>query len=307
MTEDFSRAAQEPGLSPGKAGGTPDLRSPVWITGTGGLIGSHLARLAAEFAPGCRVIPLTRAELDLTDFAAARERFRRDAPQLVVHCAALSRSPVCQADPALARRLNVEVTAALAELAVAIPLVFFSTDLVFDGCRGGYVETDAVNPLSVYAETKVEAERVVLANPRHTVIRTTLNGGVSPTGDRGFNEELRRAWQAGRTTRLFTDEFRCPIAAAITARATWELALRSQPGLYHLAGSQRLSRWEIGQLVAARCSELSPRLEPGSLKDYQGAPRPADTSLNCAKAQAWLSFDLPGLAGWLAARPRELF
>lgn len=285
----------------------PETPSPVWVTGAGGLIGSYLVRLAGEFAPGCRVIPLTRAELDLTDFAAVRERFRREAPQVIIHCAALSRSPVCQAEPALARQLNVEVTAALAEMAAEVSLVFFSTDLVFDGRQGNYVETDAVNPLSVYAETKVAAERVVLANPRHTIIRTTLNGGASPTGDRGFNEEMRRAWQAGRVMRLFTDEFRCPLAAAVTARATWELALSGEPGIFHLAGSQRLSRWEIGQLLAARCPELHPQLEPGSLKDYHGAPRPADTSFNCAKLQARLSFPLPGLPDWLAAHPQEPF
>lgn len=281
--------------------------APVWITGAGGLIGSHLVRLAGEFAPGLKVIPLTRTDLDLTDFVAVRDRFRRETPGLVIHCAALSRSPVCQADPALAHKLNVEVTAALAELAADVSFVFFSTDLVFDGRKGNYVETDAVNPLSVYAETKVAAERVVMANPKHTIVRTTLNGGVSPTGDRGFNEDTRRAWQAGRLTKFFTDEFRCPIAAPVTARATWELALSRSSGIYHLAGSQRLSRWEIGQLLAARWPQLHPKLEPGSLKDYQGAPRPADTSFNCAKLQLLLSFELPGLADWLAKHPEEIF
>ncbi len=147
----------------------------------------------------------------------------------------------------------------------------------------------------------------MLANPKHTVIRTSLNGGVSPTGDRGFNEEIRRAWQEGRTLNLFTDEFRSPIPASATARAVWELARLEQTGLIHIAGSQRLSRWEIGQLLAARWPQLKPKLEPGSLKDYRGAPRAPDTSLNCAKAQALLSFPLPGLRDYLAAHPDETF
>jgi dTDP-4-dehydrorhamnose reductase len=118
---------------------------------------------------------------------------------------------------------------------------------------------------------------------------------------------MRRTWQAGQTLRLFTDEFRSPIAAEKTARAVWELAARSQPGLYHLAGSERLSRWQIGQLLAARWPQLKPRIEPGSLKEYHGAPRAPDTSLNCAKAQQLLSFPLPGLTQWLAAHPDEAF
>jgi dTDP-4-dehydrorhamnose reductase len=279
----------------------------VWITGANGLIGSCLVQTAARFAPQHRLRGLTRADFDLTDMAAVRRAFAEDQPAQVIHCAALSKSPACQADPALARKLNVEVTAFLAELAAEIPFYFFSTDLVFDGKSGCYDESDAPGPLNVYAETKLAAERIVLANPRHTVIRTSLNGGCSPTGDRGFNEEMRRAWQAGRTLNLFVDEFRNPIPAAVTARAVWELVERDRPGLYHLAGAERLSRWEIGQLVAGRCPELNPRIKAGALKDYDGPPRPPDTSLNCARVQALLSFPLPKLSEWLKANPDEPF
>ena len=280
---------------------------PVWITGAGGLIGNYLAKTAPAYAPHFRIVPLTRTKLDLTDINAVQQAFAKQKPQLIIHCAALSKSPACQADPALAHKLNVEVTAHLALLAAEIPFFFFSSDLVFDGRRGNYAEIDPINPLSVYAETKTAAEKIVLANPLHTVIRTSLNGGISPTGDRGFNEEIRHAWQRQRTLRLFTDEFRCPIPAVATARAVWELVARSQPGLYHVAGSERLSRWEIGQLLAARWLQLNPKLEAASLKEYHGAPRPPDSSLNCAKVKKLLSFPLPVLTQWLAANPNEPF
>ena len=107
--------------------------------------------------------------------------------------------------------------------------------------------------------------------------------------------------------RLFTDEYRSPIAAEVTARAIWELAALKRPGLYHVAGSERLSRWQIGQLLAARWPQLNPRITLGSLKEYKGAPRAPDTSLNCAKAQKLLAFRLPGLAEWLSAHPDEPF
>ena len=279
----------------------------AWITGDGGLIGNYLVQTAPTWARGWKVVGVTHLELELTDFSAVRTAFNLQQPQLLIHCAALSQSPVCEANPDLARKLNVEVTRHLAELASAIPLIFFSTDLVFDGRQGNYVESDAVNPLSVYAETKVAAEQIVLRNPKHTVVRTSLNGGVSPSGERGFNEELRRAWLAGKKLNLFTDEFRCPIPAKVTARALWELIPKNQPGLYHLAGGERLSRWQIGQLIAARWPQLNPRINAGSLKDYQGAPRPPDTSLNCSRIQKLLSFPLPGLTEWLSANPDEPF
>jgi dTDP-4-dehydrorhamnose reductase len=283
------------------------FRPTAWITGAAGLIGNYLVQTAPQFAAGWQVRGLTRADLDLLDFGAVRKAFRAEQPQLVIHCAALSQSPACQKNPELARKLNVDVTTLLAEVASDIPLLFFSTDLVFDGRKGNYVETDTVNPLSIYAETKLAAERIVLRNPKHTVVRTSLNGGISPTGDRGFNEQLHQAFRHGQTLKLFTDEFRCPIPAVETARAVWELASMHRPGLYHVAGNERLSRWQIGQLIAARYSQLHPKLEAESLATYQDAPRSPDTSLDSSKAQQLLSFELPKLSQWLERHGNEVF
>jgi dTDP-4-dehydrorhamnose reductase len=286
---------------------SPQLKSLAWITGAVGLIGNHLLQLAPRYAPQFETVGLTRAHLDLLNFAAVRAAFHAQPPAAIIHCAAMSKSPECQAHPALAWKVNVDTTQVLAELAADIPFIFFSTDMVFDGQKGNYVESDPVHPLSVYAETKVAAEQIVLANPRHTVIRTSLNGGTSPTGDRGFNEQIRRAWQAGQTLNFFCDEFRSPIPAAATARAAWELLLKNQTGLFHVAGAERMSRAALGEALAVRWPQLQPKYHIGSLKEYRGAPRPPDTSLNCTKAQAQLSFALPGLTSWLSGNPEAVF
>jgi dTDP-4-dehydrorhamnose reductase len=203
--------------------------------------------------------------------------------------------------------VNVDTTARLTGLAADIPFVFFSTDLVFDGRKGNYSETDAVNPLHIYGETKAAAEQIILRNPHHTVVRTSLNGGVSRLGNRGFNEDLRLAWQAGRGVNLFTDEFRCPIFAGETARAVWELANQRRTGLFHIAGAEKLSRWQIGQLIAARWPQLNPKITPALAANFPGPPRALDTSLNITKVQKVLSTLLPGLTEWLAANPNEPF
>lgn len=271
----------------------------VWITGAAGLIGNYLVQTAPKFGPSWRVRALTRPELDLTDFAAVRRAFQKDLPQLVIHCAALAHTPTCEKNPELARQLNVEVVRVLAELAADIPFIFFSSDLVFDGSAGNYDESSRPNPLSVYAKTKLEAESIVLANPSHTVLRTSLNFGDSPAGNRAFNEQMRQAVERGETLKLFTDEFRCPIPAIETARVVWELAAQNAVGLYHVAGSERLSRWQIGELLVKHW-RLEPKIEPMSVRDFRGLPRSPDTSLNCAKVQKLLSFPLPRFGEWLA-------
>ena len=269
------------------------------------MIGNYLVQTAPQFAPSCLAHGLTRTQLDLLNFDAVRRAFRKDSPQLIIHCAALTHTPTCQKNPALAQKLNVDVTELLAELAADIPFILFSTDLVFDGRAGNYDESAPVCPLNVYAQTKAAAEEIVLANPGHTVVRTSLNFGVSPTGDRGFNEQLRNAFHRGEALTLFTDEFRCPIPAKVTAQAVWELVNQNCTGLFHVAGSERLSRYEIGRLIAARHPELNPKIKPESLNTHQGAPRSPDTSLNCSKAQSLLSFRLPALTEWLKANPGE--
>lgn len=268
----------------------------VWITGAGGLIGSYLLRNAPVPAKG-----LTRYDLDLLDFEAVRRHFKNDKPELILHCAGLTKTPECDKNPELASKLNVEATKCLVNLGVK--LVFFSTDLVFDGRSGSYKESDSPNPLSVYGVTKVDAEEVVLQNARNIVIRTSINGGVSPTGDRGFNEQMKIAWKQGRSLTLFVDEYRSPIAASETAKAVWSLALQEQGGIFHVAGNERLSRYDIGKLVADRHPELNPMIEQSSIKEYEGPPRPADTSLDCRKAEALIGWKLPKFSEWL---PRNL-
>ena len=226
-------------------------------------------------------------------------------PNLLIHCAALSRTKACEQDPEQAHRINVEATAHLAHLSKDIPFIFLSSGEVFDGKAGWYGETDEPNPINVYGQTKLEAEQAVLQNPRHTVVRIVLTAGTSETGDRSFVEDMCRTAKAGKDVTLYADEFRCPLPAGVIARVIWELVDRKQPGLYHLGGNERLSRWEIGETLLPWYPELNGRLITGSARSHVGGPRPADLSLRCDKIQSVLSFRIPGFREWLAERPHR--
>jgi dTDP-4-dehydrorhamnose reductase len=113
--------------------------------------------------------------------------------------------------------------------------------------------------------------------------------------------------QAGQGTTLFTDEFRCPIPAVETAQAVWDLAAKNCTGLYHVAGAEKLSRLQIGELLVKRWPEAAGKIKSGSAKDFPGPPRALDTSLDISKAQKVLATPLPGLGEWLAKNPGESF
>jgi len=272
------------------------------ITGSGGLIGQYLIRTAPRWAADWEVRGLTHADLDLTDLAKVEAAWSGIHPSAVIHCAAMSRTKDCEQRPDHARRVNVEATAHLATLSRHIPFIFLSSGEVFDGRNGWYRETDEAVPVNVYGTTKLEAEQTVLQNARHTVLRIVLTAGTSLNGDRSFVEDMCRLATSGREVTLYADEFRCPLPAGVIARAIWELLARERPGLYHLGGTERLSRWEIGQALLPWYPELEGRLVEGSARNHPGAARPADLSLNCDRIQQLLSFPLPGFRIWLKGR-----
>src|ERR1051325_4064543 len=164
---------------------TTRLQAPkAWITGAGGLIGNYLLSVGGGQKVPWELRPISRNDVDLLDFSSVERLFQIERPSLIIHCAAISKSPACEANPPMARQVNFKLTKFLSDLAADIKFLFFSTDQVFDGKKGNYIEADSKNPWSVYSETKALAEEAVLKNRGHTVIRTSLNGGISPTGDR---------------------------------------------------------------------------------------------------------------------------
>lgn len=278
------------------------MTSRAIVTGAAGLIGQYLVKTASRWAPDRDVQGLIHTELELTETSKVEARIHALKPDLLIHCAALSRTKACEQNPGEARRINVEVTEHLAQLSQDIPFIFLSSGEVFDGKTGWYSEADEPNPINVYGQTKLEAEQAVLQNPRHTVVRIVLTAGTSERGDRSFVEEMCRTAQAGKEVTLYADEFRCPLPAGVIARAIWELVDRKQPGLYHLGGSERLSRWEIGETLLPWYPELKGHLVKGSARNHVGSPRPSDLSLRCDKIQSLLSFPIPGFREWLAGR-----
>ena len=272
------------------------------ITGAAGLIGQYLVKTAPRWAPDWDVQGLTRADLDLANRRDVDRAWQSLNPTVVIHCAALSRTKDCEHNPAQARRINVEATAHLAQLSRNNPFIFLSSGEVFDGKTGWYSETDEASAINVYGQTKLEAEQTVLQNPGHTVVRIVLTAGTSETRNRSFVEDMCLAARAGKDVTLYADEFRCPLPAGVIARTIWELVDRRQPGLYHLGGSERLSRWEIGAALLPWYPELKDRLVAGSARSHVGGLRPPDLSLRCEKIQRLLSFRIPGFREWLKER-----
>ena len=291
----------------------------ILITGASGLLGASLVALARE--RGLDVAGLYHRHavnisgaisyaVDLTDASATRKIFDRLKPAIVIHCAAETNVDWCQEHPDDAFRMNVTASAGVAanSASTGARMIYVSTDSVFDGSRGNYAETDRPAPVNTYAQTKLQGEQSVLEmNPAATIVRLTLYGW-NAQNKLSLAEWILHELSQDRVVPGFTDIFFCPILANHAAGTLLDLAGRDLPGLYHLVGSERVSKYEFARRVARRFGFDLEKIAPAQAADAKmKAPRPRDVSLNTAKISAALGYAMPDVdAGLLEfARLRD--
>lgn len=243
---------------------------------------------------------------DLCPPGAAATFLDGAGPGLVLNAAALSRVGACEDDPALARRLNVEVPAEVAAWCASrdVRLLHVSTDLVFGSQApppGGFVEESETGPVSVYGETKAAGERAVLeACPGALVVRLPLLYGNSGGRGLGASDSLLEAVQRDARPPLFVDEFRTPLEVTAAAEALVELLLGEESGLLHVAGPDRVSRHGLGTAILEAMGlapeEAAAQVRPVGQADLAlRGERPADVTLDARRASGLLEMELPGI------------
>jgi len=269
----------------------------VLVTGAGGPLGGRLAARLQEAGldvtavwretPPPGGLPLFQA--DLTEPGAVDAALAATRPDAVVHAAVVGRADYCEEHPDLAFTVNVRLPERLARACreSGCRLVALSTDLVFDG-TGSFRGPEApARPLGAYGRTKRAGEEAVLAAcPAAAVARVALVVGRGHGARGTASESVAWALRAGRGVRLFTDEYRTPVDPESVATGVALLLRRGGTGLYHLGGPERLSRLELGVRAARALGLPTEGLEGAPQSSYTGRdPRPADTSLDSARAR----------------------
>jgi dTDP-4-dehydrorhamnose reductase len=235
--------------------------------------------------------------VDLTDGEEAERSLDHVRPDAIIHAAAISAADAVRLDPIGARAMNVDATGRIAEWCDrhGRRLVFTSTDLVFDGSRPWNREADPAEPLLAYGRTKREAEPAVLATPGGVVARICLLFGASRCGRPYFFDRAIDALRKGQPQSFFEDEYRTPLDLSTAADVLVRLAESDHSGLYHVAGRERVSRFELMRR-AATVLGLDPLLvRPNRRADANlPEPRPADVSLDTSKlVSAFPDLDRP--------------
>jgi dTDP-4-dehydrorhamnose reductase len=232
--------------------------------------------------------------VDLTDAGATASALAAADPEVILHAAAMSRVEEVRRDPARAHAVNVEATGRLAQWCAerSRRLVYTSSDLVFSGSRAWNREDDPAAPILAYGRTKRAAEPLVLAAPRDLVVRLSLLYGPTRSGRPAYYDNAVAALRRGEPQTFFEDEFRTPLDLTTAALALVRLAATEARGVVHVAGPERVSRFELMRRVAVALG-LDPALVRANRQNDVPTPesRPADVSLDCERLIALL----PGL------------
>jgi dTDP-4-dehydrorhamnose reductase len=229
--------------------------------------------------------------VDLTDPSATEPALSAVDPDVVVHVAAISAAEAVRRDPERGEAVNVVATERLAQWCArrGRRLVYTSTDLVFDGSKAWNREDDPAEPVIAYGRTKRAAEASVLEVPSGLVARASLLFGPSRCGRPSFFSRMIDALKLGQPQALFVDEFRTPLHLATAATLLVRLAESPITGLIHVAGTERLSRFELMRRTAAALGLDLALVLPNSRADVTGPdPRPADVSLDTSRLAALL-------------------
>ena len=269
---------------------------PLLVTGASGLLGWHLARIASAsrdvVAAGGRhapeLSPASCVQLDLTDTEATHAALDTYSPSAIIHCAAQSKPNDCEEDPEGSYAINVTASAHLAQAAADrnIPFAFTSTDLVFDGLDGNYDEIATPNPVNRYGQQKLEAEQAILSiYPGAAVCRCPLMYGIPSPHATSFLGFMLQALDNKEPCKLFSDEFRSVADVEDVAQGLLQAIDSGWSGLLHLGGPERVSRYDIGLILARHTGAASDLFTPLTQAELQmTAPRPPDVSLNSSKA-----------------------
>jgi len=244
-------------------------------------------------APGSR-------PLDIRDGEATARLVSSSKPDLVALPAANPYVDDCERHPEENRRINVEGTRNVARACAAAGarLLFFSTDYVFDGRKGSdYEEGDAPNPINEYGRQKLAAEGIVGGSSGgNLIVRSSAVYGWHEA-PKNFVLQILDRLKKGQTVKAATDILYNPTNADNLAQVCVRLADVGARGVYHVAGSERMSRFDFARHVAAAFGFDPGAVVPARSAEFgQPAARPALSSLSSARAARETGCELWGVA-----------
>ncbi len=250
------------------------------IYGANGQLGRDLKQV---FAPMGDCVGVDLPEVDIADLESARRAAQNAAPDVIINAAAYTNVDGAESDAETCWRVNADGARHVAEAAdrVGAPVLYVSTDYVFDGTKSTpYEPDDKPNPKGVYAESKAAGEQAVIeAASRWFIVRTAWLYGP---GGNNFVEKMLGLAQQRSELRVVEDETGSPTHSLDLAEVIKALVQTDAYGVYHGVNRGQCSRFEFARAIFDM-AELDVSVQPCKAAEFpSAAPRPAYSVLNPA-------------------------
>ena len=271
------------------------------ITGGSGLLGQYLnSTLSKKFnihttyknnSGNCKEFP--SSQIEILNQSKLQLIFDEVKPKIVIHAAAITNTVPQENQTAKDYfDTNVSGTKNIVLLCAKYnsKLVYISTDLVYAGYRGSFLNEDAkLIPASLYAETKLVGEmKVKETTDNYLILRTALLYGFGLNHSHCHFQLMYNKFKNNKPVKLFTDQFRTPISLNDASRIITDLAeMDLKNETINLGGLERVSRCELGEILCSLAGFDKNLIEEITMDDIHNFPRVEDVSLNINKLQSF--------------------
>lgn len=263
----------------------------IVVTGASGMLGRDVVAVAD--AVHHEVTALSRHDLDITDYDAVVETFKRELPALVINCAAWTDVDGAEAHEEEAFAVNADGAGNVAAAAAAVDarIIHISTDYVFNGAKSDpYSEDDPTAAIGAYGRTKLAGEeQVALNNPRHLIVRTSWLYG---THGKNFVETMLSLAERQSEILVVADQFGCPTWSYELAQALIELADYGRTGVMHICGDGVTTWYEFAREIFRQSRTEVTVLSGVTAMLDRPAPRPSNSAMVSVRE------DAPRLRRW---------
>lgn len=279
----------------------------ILITGSNGLLGQKIIQQLLK--RGITFLATSNGEnrnsncpdtayqtMDITNLEEVLKVVSSFLPSHIIHTAAMTNVDACELNPEMCELVNVVGSSNVFQAAKKYNAhcQLLSTDFVFDGEKGNYAEDDAVNPLSIYAASKVKAENEILASAytNYSIVRTIIVYGTAINLSRtNIFLWAKDALPKGEVMNIVDDQFRAPTWADDLAWGCIRICELNQTGVFHLSGPTTYSIFEIVERIAKYYGLPTDKLNKISSSTLsQPAKRPPKTGFNLTKAKNLLGY-----------------
>jgi dTDP-4-dehydrorhamnose reductase len=277
----------------------------ILLTGKDGQVGFALHKKLASLG---EVIATNRDMLDLSDPQAIRIFIDQTKPDIIINPAAYTKVDQAENEPELTFQINAVAPQVLTDKSseLDIPIIHFSTDYVFDGLKHEpYLETDEVNPQSVYGQTKWEGEEAVRQNKKHIIFRTSW---VFGSHGQNFLKTIMKLIQKKTSLNIVSDQIGIPTSSEVLADVTYKIvkAIFNDPhfkdfGTYHMTLDNETNWYRYACFITDEAKRLglqtlmtSKDIKPISSDAYPTlAKRPMNSRLDTTKIKKTFMLELP--------------